>query len=105
MENLGVYLTILTAVSILSPLVIEAMKKLLGEKQYNINYLSAGTTAIIALVVCVAYNTVADIPFTVVNGVYTVGVIFFSILGSLCGYDKVYKVVFEIFSNKEDETK
>jgi hypothetical protein len=101
MENLGIYLTILTAVSILSPLVIEAIKKLLDGKKYNINYLSAGVTAVIALVVCVAYNTVANVPFTVTYGVYTVGVIFFSVLGSLCGYDKVYKVIFEIFS-KED---
>ena len=52
--ELTVYITILTAVSILAPFVIEGIKKLLGNKAYDVNVLSATTTAIIAFLSCVA---------------------------------------------------
>ena len=52
--ELAMYITILTAVSILAPFVIEGIKKLLGNRAYDVNILSAVTTAIIAFLACVA---------------------------------------------------
>lgn len=97
---LTTYLTILTAVSILAPFVIEAIKKLLTGKQYDVQVMSAITTAVIALIACVAYMVVASIALTPTTCVYTLGTIFFSILGSLCGYDKVFSVIFSIFKKE-----
>lgn len=97
---LSIYLTILTAVSILAPFVIEAMKKLLGERSYDIQVLSAITTAVIALVSCVAYMIVCSVPLSPTSTVYVLGTILFSIIGSLCGYDKVFSIIFSIFKKE-----
>ena len=95
--ELAMYITILTAVSILAPFVIEGIKKLLGNKAYDVNVLSATTAAIIAFLACVAVVIVTKTQITSIEIVYIIGTVFFSVLGSLCGYDKVFSVIFEIF--------
>ena len=93
----AMYITILTAVSILAPFVIEGIKRLLGNRAYDVNILSAVTTAIIAFIACVAVVIVTKTQITSIEIVYIIGTVFFSVLGSLCGYDKVFSVIFEIF--------
>ena len=95
--ELAMYITIITAVSILAPFVIEGIKKLLGNKAYDVNVLSATTTAIIAFLSCIAVVIVTKTQITSIEIVYIIGTVFFSVLGSLCGYDKVFSVIFEIF--------
>ena len=99
--ELAMYLTILTAVSIISPFVIEAIKKLLGNAKYDVNVLSAITTAIIAFVSCIFVAIVQNVPITSTEVVYIIGTVFFSVLGSLCGYDKIFSAIFEIFKKGE----
>ena len=99
--ELAMYITILTAVSILAPFVIEGIKKLLGNKAYDVNVLSATTTAIIAFLACVAVVIVTKTQITSIEIVYIIGTVFFSVLGSLCGYDKMFKFIFEAIRKKK----
>jgi hypothetical protein len=62
-----------------------------------VNTLSAVTTAVFALVACVAYMVVTKTYPTPENVTCVIGVVFFSVLGALCGYDKIFKAIFEIF--------
>lgn len=100
--ELVMYITILTAVSLIAPFVIEAIKKVLGNTEYDINILSAVTTAIIAFLACVAVLVVNKVPVTSIELVYIIGTVFFSILGALCGYDKIFSVIFEVFKVKKE---
>ena len=95
--ELAMYITILTAVSMLAPFLIEGIKKLLCNKAYDVNVLSATTTAIIAFLACIAVVIVTKTQITSIEVVYIIGTVFFSVLGSLCGYDKVFSVILEIF--------
>lgn len=95
-----IYLTILTAVSILAPFVVQAIKKILGSREYNVDILAMCVTALIALISCISYMVVYAVPPTPTNIIYVLGTVFFSVLGSLCGYDKVFSVIFEIFKER-----
>jgi peptidoglycan/LPS O-acetylase OafA/YrhL len=93
-------LEILTAVSLIAPFVIEALKKLLESRTYNVNVLSAITAAVIAFAACAAYMVVSKTYLTPASVTYAIGTVFFSVLGALCGYDKIYKLVFDMFKKK-----
>ena len=95
--ELAMSIAILMAVSILASFVIEAIERLLANRTYDVNVLSATTTAIIAFLACVAVVIVTKTQITSIEIVYIIGTVFFSVLGSLCGYDKVFSVIFEIF--------
>lgn len=98
--ELAMYITILTAVSIITPFVIEAIKKLLSNTNYDVNVLSAITTAIIALLACIAVVIVTKTMITSTEIIYIIGTVFFSVLGSLCGYDKIFSIIFDIFKRE-----
>lgn len=102
MGNISAYIAVLTACSILCPLVIEGLKKLLKDKQYDVNILAAVTTAVFSLLLCIGYLIIFSVAVSSSDIVYTIAVVFFSVIGSLCGYDKVFKAIFEAI--KKDDT-
>ena len=55
------------------------------------------TTATQAKNAIIAVVVVTKTQITSTEVVYIIGTVFFSVLGSLCGYDKVFSVIFEIF--------
>jgi hypothetical protein len=101
--EITVFLYILTAASILCPFVIEAIKKLLSNKQYDVNILSVAVTAIISLAICVCYLVVANVTITPAIIVYIIGTVFFSVLGSLLGYDKMFSMLFKLIKKEKTE--
>lgn len=102
MELLGIFFGILTVISILAPLVIEGVKTLLDSKnkQYNVQYLSAGLTGVFAVVACAAYLILSQTLITPSIFVYILGTVLFSIIGALCGYDKVFKALISAFKKE-----
>lgn len=97
--ELATYITILTAVSLIAPFVIEAIKKLLRH-EFDVNALSAITTAVISFFACMAMVIIKNIALTSTEIVYIIGTVFFSVLGSLCGYDKIFSIIFDIFKRE-----
>lgn len=92
-------LKIFAAVSVIAPLVIEGVKKLLKNKEYDVDVLSATMAGVSALAICVVYMVVKGTYPTPTNVTYVICTVFCGIIGALCGYDKVYKIIFELFKN------
>jgi hypothetical protein len=110
MENFGifaVYMMILTAVSILAPFVIEGIKNFLNAtgKKYDAHILSLMITIFVSLAACIFYMVICKIYPTPGNVACVIGVVFFSVLGALNGYDKMFKILFQLFEkmNKREE--
>lgn len=97
--ELATYITILTSVSLIAPFVIEAIKKLLHH-DFDVNVLSAITTAVISFFACMAMVIIKNIALTSTEIIYIIGTVFFSVLGSLCGYDKIFSIIFDIFKKE-----
>ena len=97
--ELATYITILTSVSLIAPFVIEAIKKLLHH-DFDVNVLSAIITAVISFFACMAMVIIKNIALTSTEIIYIIGTVFFSVLGSLCGYDKIFSIIFDIFKKE-----
>lgn len=100
--NLSLCFILITAISIIAPFAIEGIKDNLDKrkKEYDVNVLSPVATAIIALLVCMAYMIICSIPLNLINATYVICIIFAGILGSLCGYDKLFKMLFKLFKKE-----
>lgn len=95
--------TALLAVSLLTNLTVEGIKKLLEgtNKTYSSNILAAVLSTIIAGAVCVIYLIMNDVAFSLKIGVEVVILMYLGFLVSTVGYDKVIQTIKQIQTSKE----
>lgn len=95
--------TALLAVSLLTNLTVEGIKKLLEgtNAKYSSNILAAILSAILSGAVCVIYLIMNDIGFSMKIGVEIVVLMYLGFLVSTVGYDKVIQTLKQLQANKE----
>lgn len=95
--------TALLAVSLLTNLTVEGIKKLLDgtNAKYSSNVLAAILSTILSGAVCAIYLIMNDIGFSVKIGVEIVGLMYLGFLVSTVGYDKVIQTLKQLQTNKE----
>ena len=95
--------TALLAVSLLTNLTVEGIKKLLDgtNTKYSSNILAAILSTILSGAVCAIYLIMNDIGFSVKIGVEIVVLMYLGFLVSTVGYDKVMQTLKQLQTNKE----
>ena len=95
--------TALLAVSLLTNLTVEGIKKLLDgtNAKYSSNVLAAILSIILSGAVCAIYLIMNDIGFSVKIGVEIVVLMYLGFLVSTVGYDKVMQTLKQLQANKE----
>ena len=94
--------TALLAVSLLTNLTVEGIKKLMNEsgKKYSSNVLAAIFSIVISAGVCIGYLIFNDVAFSAKLGVEVVVLMYLSFLVSTVGYDKVIQMIKQIQNTK-----
>lgn len=94
--------TALLAVSLLTNLTVEGIKKLLDgtTAKYSSNVLAAIISTLIAGGACAVYLIMGDITFSMKIGVEIIILMYLSFLVSTVGYDKVIQAIKQIQSSK-----
>nr|DAE28803.1 MAG TPA: holin [virus sp. ctmTa7]DAU18403.1 MAG TPA: holin [Bacteriophage sp.] len=96
------FLFLLTAFSVISGLVTEAIKKLIVEKtNFSYNVLALIVALIVGGVGCGLYYQLNTIPFTTNNIIYMVLMGLSSGLVSMVGFDKVKQAIGQFGGSKE----
>ena len=95
--------TALLAVSLLTNLTVEGIKKLLDgtNSKYSSNILAAILSTILSGAVCAIYLIMNDIGFSVKIGAEIVVLMYLGFLVSTVGYDKVMQTLKQLQANKE----
>ena len=95
--------TALLAVSLLTNLTVEGIKKLLDgtNAKYSSNILAAILSTILSGAVCAIHLIMNDIGFSVKIGVEIVVLMYLGFLVSTVGYDKVMQTLKQLQTNKE----
>ena len=95
--------TALLAVSLLTNLTVEGIKKLLDgtNAKYSSNVLAAILSTILSGAVCAIYLIMNDIGFSVKIGVEIVVLMYLGFLVSTVGYDKVMQTLKQLQASKE----
>lgn len=95
--------TALLAVSLLTNLTVEGIKKLFDgtNAKYSSNILAAILSTILSGAVCAIYLIMNDIGFSVKIGVEIVVLMYLGFLVSTVGYDKVMQTLKQLQANKE----
>ena len=95
--------TALLAVSLLTNLTVEGIKKLLDgtNAKYSSNVLAAILSTILSGAVCAIYLIMNDIGFSVKLGVEIVVLMYLGFLVATVGYDKVIQTLKQLQANKE----
>lgn len=90
--------TALLAVSLLTNLTVEGIKKLMDESgtKYSSNVLAAIFSIVISAGVCIGYLIFNDVAFSAKLGVEVVILTYLSFLVSTVGYDKVIQMIKQI---------
>ena len=100
--DLSFLTTALIAVSLLTNLTVEGLKKLMDERgmTYSSNLLSAVTSVIIAAAIFGGYMIMNDIAFTIKIAVQIVVLMYLAFLSSTVGYDKIVQTLKQIKETK-----
>ena len=95
--------TALLAVSLLTNLTVEGIKKLLDgtNAKYSSNILAAILSTILSGAVCAIYLIMNDIGFSVKIGVEIAVLMYLGFLVATVGYDKVIQTLKQLQANKE----
>lgn len=103
MISIDVFMIGLMAVSILTGVVTEAIKKLLTalKVNYNANILSGIVAVVLSAAVGIAYIFVAGVGFTALSIVSLVALALMSWLSAMVGYDKVVQVIDQLKNVKK----
>ena len=97
MITLEVFLMLLTVMSIFTSLVVEGIKKFVGEKYNASSNLVAGIVAIVlGVVIGVFYCILAEITFSTNIIIILIALVFLSWLCAMVGYDKVIQAITQI---------
>lgn len=91
----GLMVTALALISVLTSLTVEAIKKILNEKnvEYSSNLLAMCVSIVLTLAICIGYMLYWGVPITIQNVVVMVALVFLSFLSSTVGYDKVKQML------------
>lgn len=95
----GVFLTLLMIVSVFTSLFTEAVKVVLdgmGKKFPSSNVLAGVVALVLSVLICVAFSTLYDVPFTGKVAVYYVALVLLGWLSAMVGYDKVIQAFTQI---------
>lgn len=85
-----VFLMLLVVVSTLTSLVVEALKKFIGEdKKYSNNLLAGLVAIVLSIAVGVCYCIFFEIAFSSQIVIYVIALVLLGWLCSMLGYDKV----------------
>lgn len=100
--DLSFLTTALIAVSLLTNLTVEGLKKLMDERgmTYSSNLLAAVTSVIIAAAIFGGYMIMNDIVFTIKIAVQIVVLMYLAFLSSTVGYDKIIQTLKQIKETK-----
>ena len=100
--DLSFLTTALIAVSLLTNLTVEGLKKLMDERgmTYSSNLLAAVTSVIIAAAIFGGYMIMNDIAFTIKIAVQIVVLMYLAFLASAVGYDKIVQTLKQIKETK-----
>lgn len=95
----------LLAVSLLTNLTVEGIKKLLDESnvKYSSNVLAAIFSTILSGAVCAIYLIMNDVAFSVKIGVEIAVIMYLGFLISTVGYDKVVQMLKQLKDAKQDK--
>lgn len=95
----------LLAVSLLTNLTVEGVKKLLDESnaKYSSNVLAAIFSTILSGAVCAIYLIMNDVVFSVKIGVEIAVIMYLGFLISTVGYDKVVQMLKQLKDTKQDK--
>lgn len=95
----------LLAVSLLTNLTVEGIKKLLDESnvKYSSNVLAAIFSTILSGAVCAVYLIMNDVAFSVKIGVEIAVIMYLGFLISTVGYDKVVQMLKQLKDAKQDK--
>lgn len=96
--TMDLFILLLLAISLVSGLVVEGIKKLLDELkvQYKSNLLAGIVSAVLSVCVGVGYIIMTE---TVINAkmiLILIALVFLSWLGAMVGYDKVKQTLLQI---------
>lgn len=92
-----VFLMLLLVVSTLTSLVVEALKKFIGEdKKYSSNLLAGIVAIVLGVAVGVCYCIFFEIAFSSQIIIYIGALVLFSWLCSMLGYDKVIQSITQL---------
>ena len=95
--TLEVFLMLLLIVSIFTSLVVEGIKKFVGEKYNASSNIVAGIVAIVlGVVIGVFYCILAEIAFNTQIVIMLIALVFLSWLCAMVGYDKVIQAITQI---------
>lgn len=95
----GVFLTLLMIVSVFTGLFTEAVKVVLdgmGKKFPSSNVLAGIVAVVLSVLICVAFSTLYEIPFTDKAAVYYAALVLLGWLSAMVGYDKVIQAFTQI---------
>lgn len=100
--DLSFLTTALIAVSLLTNLTVEGLKKLMDERgmTYSSNLLAAITSVVIAAAIFGGYMIMNDIAFTIKIAVQIVTLMYLAFLSSTVGYDKIVQTLKQIKETK-----
>ena len=91
--NNGFLITALAAISVLTSLTVEALKKLLGDKIKSYNLTAAIVAVVLTIAVSAGYLIYTGTAFTAQIAVIIVALVFLSFLSSTVSFDKVKQLL------------
>ena len=100
--DLSFLTTALIAVSLLTNLTVEGLKKLMDERgmTYSSNLLAAVMSVVIAAAIFGGYMIMNDIAFTIKIAVQIMVLMYLAFLASTVGYDKIIQTLKQIKETK-----
>ena len=91
----GLLISVLAIISVLTSLTVEAIKKILDEKEinYSANLLAMIVSIVLTLAICIGYVLYWGVPVGVREVVVMIALVFLSFLSSTVGFDKVKQML------------
>lgn len=88
----------LAIIGMVTTLTVQAIKKLLDEKEieYSSNLLAAVVAVVLTIAVCLGYVLYYGIPFDIKTIIIMIAITFLSFLSSTVGYDKILQLLEQI---------
>ncbi|OUO29718.1 aminopeptidase [Eubacterium sp. An3] len=100
--NIDTFLFLMLAVSVLTGLFTEAIKKVLdgAGKKYSTNLLTGAVSVVLAVAIAAGYVIMTDIILNDKMAVMLIALVLLSWLCAMVGYDKVMQAVTQVKTNK-----
>lgn len=103
--NVELFLTMLFGISLLTSLVVEAIKKMFEHSGTGSrpNVLAAIVSVVLSVVCYWGYTIYMETAFTAQGAVFLLALVMASWLSAMLGYDKVIQTVKQIITKKEEK--